>query len=267
MREFTEERLLAFLEGTMAAVERAELLDVLDADPKLSARVRAAAAGLETMRVLMDDGGPAIAETAAPIPDLLSGGASDHTGRRISPWWIAVAAIVTLALSVPITWRAATSPAFSPSGIARDDGDPAEARPSAGGIGNGAPIEPEPTYLLVLHGTWPDRDTVTPEEQQRRAREYWSWTTDLAEEGTLIAAGDLRWEPGERLGPEGVAVQVANTEVGAPMYVVGILALRTGSYEEALSIAEQCPHLRYGGQVSVRRVGAGFVTVPGMGDW
>jgi hypothetical protein len=34
-----------------------------------------------------------------------------------------------------------------------------------------------------------------------------------------------------------------------------------------MALARQCPHLRYGGSVSVRQVGGGFVTVPGMSDW
>ena len=105
------------------------------------------------------------------------------------------------------------------------------------------------------------------EETARRAEEYWRWTGTLAREGVLVAAGDLRWEPGERLAPSGNLVSVDGATVESPDFVVGMFALRVDSYEEALAIARDCPHLRYGGSVSVRQVGQGFVTVPGMGDW
>ena len=48
---------------------------------------------------------------------------------------------------------------------------------------------------------------------------------------------------------------------------MGLLTLRVDDYETAAEIARRSPHLRYGGRVSVREVGLGFVTVPGMDDW
>jgi hypothetical protein len=83
----------------------------------------------------------------------------------------------------------------------------------------------------------------------------------------LVAAGDLRWEPGERLAPAGVEMPVPGQVVDGPDFVVGMFAVRASSYEAAMAIARACPHLKYGGSVSVRQVGQGFVTVPGMGDW
>jgi hypothetical protein len=139
--------------------------------------------------------------------------------------------------------------------------------PGSGSVTLGLPESPDPSYVLVLHGRWPDAGSVDGQEGSNRAREYWQWTTSLAEEGVLVAAGDLRWEPGERLGPLGVEMVVDGESVEDPDYIVGMFALRVDSYEAALAVARDCPHLRYGGSVSVRRVGGGFVTVPGTGDW
>jgi hypothetical protein len=119
--------------------------------------------------------------------------------------------------------------------------------------------------VLVLHGRWPDASTVGDVETARRAAEYWSWTSSLADASVLMAAGDLRWEPGSRLGPTGIPVAVPDGVLDSPDFVVGMFALRVGSYEEALAIARQCPHLLYGGSVSIRRVGTGFVAVQGAG--
>jgi hypothetical protein len=260
MKEPSDEKLLAFLEGDMEEAERDELLDALDRDPALAGRLRAAAAGLEAMRTL-------VTETVAGREGTVA------APLRVSPWWIAAAAAVTLLVAVPLTWSAARA---SLEGVARIDPATATEGAAAGAGGQtgasalpagGIPEPSEPSYLLMLHGTWPDAAAVEPAERQARAREYWGWTASLAEQGVLMAAGNLRWEAGERLGPGGEAIPVSDTEVSTPSYVVGMLALRVGSYEEALEIARQCPHLRYGGTVSVRQVGAGFVTIPGMSDW
>jgi hypothetical protein len=129
------------------------------------------------------------------------------------------------------------------------------------------PTSDQETFVLVLHGVWPDAEAVQPPETRNREREYWTWASDLADRGLLVAAGDLRWEPGERILPGGAAVRGAVAAVDDPDFVVGMFTLRADSYEAAVALAEGCPHLRYGGSVSVRQVGAGFVTVPGMGDW
>jgi hypothetical protein len=139
--------------------------------------------------------------------------------------------------------------------------------PAAGPAYAGARLSPDPSFVVVLHGRWPDAGRVGPDETTRRAEEYWAWTSDLANRGLLVAAGDLRWEPGLRVASSGALVEPAPEAVADPEFVVGMVALRAASYDEALAIAEECPHLDYGGSVSVRRVGGGFVTVPGMGDW
>lgn len=241
MKRPTDEVLLAFLEGSLGGGERADLLDRLDADPNLAEALRLAAAGLENVRSLGDREGALDAGARPP-----------RRPRRISPWWAVAASAATIVLSVPATLRlAAPAPAA---------GEGADAL-------RGAPASPDPSFVLVLHGRWPDADEIDADEGRRRATEYWAWTSSLAEDGLLVAAGDLRWEPGERLGPMGRRVAVGGDVVDDSDYMVGMFAVRVDTYEEALELARASPHLRYGGSVSVRRVGAGFVTVPGMGDW
>lgn len=118
----------------------------------------------------------------------------------------------------------------------------------------------------MLEGRWPDAQGLDDGERRRRADEYWRWVSTLADRGVLVAAGDLRWEAGERLAPGGAVVPVDRAVVTEANFVVGLFALRVNSYDEALAVARACPHLRYGGSVSIRRVSQGFVTVPSMGD-
>jgi len=237
--------MLAFLEGELNEAERERLLDEVLADPVLTAELRQAAAGLDAMHRLR-------ARPASQRPD--------DTGLRRSPvrtsaWWAVAAAAATLAIAVPATWGVART---SSSGA----GVPLPVTPAGG-----QPESPQPSFLLVLQGRWPDVAEVAPAEAQRRAREYWSWTTGLAEQGILVAAGDLRWEPGQRVTGDGTAIQVAAEALDDEDYVVGMFAIRAGSYDEALRVARECPHLEYGGTVAVRQVGSGFVTAAGFGDW
>jgi hypothetical protein len=240
----TEERLLAFLEGRAEETERAEILAALDADPELAGRLRSAAAGLARVRGVSE----------------LQPQERVRRPPAASQWRVAAAVAVTLLLSVPSTYLLTRSRSVEPVPPGLD-------APTAPPSATGMPVDSDPSFVLVLHGTWPDAAELPASEGQARAREYWAWTSELAERGTLVAAGDLRWEPGARLGPSGATLSVAAAEVQATDFLVGMFALRVDSYEEALAVASECPHLRYGGSVSVRQVGSGFVTVPGKDDW
>ena len=260
----TDEQLLAFLEGRANEAERAEILAALDADPELSGRLRSAATGLARVRDLSDDAPADGTARPAGRTEVRAGGRA--TADDASGWRIVAAVAATLLLAVPSTYLL-TRPDPVPSDVppASSTAPPLTTAPAP--LATGMPVGAEPSFVLVLHGTWPDAADIPTSEGQERAREYWAWTSDLAERGTLVAAGDLRWEPGARLGPTGTALSVAADEVQGADFLVGMFALRVDSYEEALAVAAECPHLRYGGSVSVRRVGSGFVTVPGMGDW
>lgn len=239
--------MLAFLEGELDEAERKRLLDEVLADPVLTAELRQAAAGLDAMHR---------ARSAQPASERPADTGSRPPAGRTSGWWAVAATAATLAVAVPATWsvaRASTSAS----------GEPAASVAPAGG----QPETPQPSFLLVLHGRWPDLTELAPEEARRRANEYWSWTTGLSERGILVAAGDLRWEPGQRVTGDGTAVQVAASALDDEDYVVGMFAIRAGSYAEALRVARECPHLEYGGTVAVRQVGSGFVTTGGFGDW
>lgn len=231
-----EQRLLDFLEGRLADEERAALLARLEAEPALAARLRQAAAGLEAVQSWAE----ATAERSPP---------EQRPAVRVSPWWVAGAVAATAVLAVPITVR------WSGGRVPTDV------------VAAGQPASPQPSFVLLLQGRWPDAAAVDAAETRRRAREYWAWTDALARAGVLVAAGDLRWEPGARVDARSVQRELDPGTLDDPGFPVGMFAVRVGSYEEAVALARACPHVRYGGTVAVRRVGGGFVTVPGMDDW
>ncbi|MBT8487794.1 MAG: hypothetical protein HKN72_03075 [Gemmatimonadetes bacterium] len=265
----SDELLLRLLEGDMTDEERERVLGAVEASPELAAELRAAARGVSAVQSWANE----VAGREGPGPSLDAADMAS-TRARGAPWWsLPVVAVATLALAVPTT-LALTSSGAGPEGVGAEGsgsmptGTPTVALPSPGPVAfAGAPEAAEPSYVVVLHGRWPDAATVDPEERARRAREYWGWTSELAQRGVLVAAGDLQWEPGRRLASEDQVLNLPPEIVADPDFLVGMFAVRATSYEEAAAIAAECPHLDYGGSVSVRRVGTGFVTVPGMDDW
>ena len=248
MNEPQEARLMRFLEGTLDEAERDQVLAELDADPALARALREAAQGFWSVEPLAS---PGIAP-AAP----------SARARGVSPWWAVAASIATLAISVPATWALRSADAV----VAAPEVDaPVQL------VQRGVPTPTGPSFVFVLHGVWPDAGTLPAGEADRRRRQYWDWTSELAAGGQRVAAGDLRWEPGQRLVPQRTAAGTPAAgdpaAVDDPNFVVGMFTVRAESYEAAVELARLCPHLEYGGSVSVRRVGDGFVTVPGMGDW
>lgn len=247
MTRTPDERLLALLEDRLDDEARLRLLDEVADDPELLARLEQASAGLVRLERWAADPHRAPAPATPPAA----------ARRRVPAWWTAAAAILTLLVTVPLTLR------WAPRTPGAAEGGGAAAVP---GALVGRPDAPAPSYMLVLQGVWPDRDQLSADQVRSRADEYWDFVSELARDGVLVAAGDLRFEGGRRLG-RGAPVSLAAADARSPDHLVGILTLRVPSYEAALEIARRSPHLTYGGTVTVREVGLGFVTVPGMDDW
>ncbi len=102
------------------------------------------------------------------------------------------------------------------------------------------------TYLLVLQeprGNWP-----APE---RSLQPYVDWHADLQQRGALVASRKLSNDLGRLVVAENGTVEEA--PVSSLSYnLSGIFMIRASSYDEAVSLASQSPHLRFGGSVLVR---------------
>ncbi len=95
----TEDRILAFLDGTATPEVRESVLAWVEAAPANAAEIRRAAAGFEAIGALSDALDPASAETSAGEPT----GTRGSAGRRVPAWWIPAAMAASVALTVPAT--------------------------------------------------------------------------------------------------------------------------------------------------------------------
>ena len=97
--------------------------------------------------------------------------------------------------------------------------------------------------MLLLYGA----QATSADEEQARVEEYSAWAAEQAAAGRLIAA--------ERLGEVTSVLGAAPAGAAPGAEPAGFFLIRAASAEAAAAIASDCPHLRYGGSVVVRRVG------------
>jgi hypothetical protein len=110
-------------------------------------------------------------------------------------------------------------------------------------------------YVLLLHGPARSRGTAAQaaaDSASERAlvAEYAAWAGRLAGEGSLLA--------GEKLADDPLTMLVANGTVEVPRYTAdelgGFFIIQVADSAEAYRIARDCPHLKHGGTVQVRRI-------------
>jgi len=105
----------------------------------------------------------------------------------------------------------------------------------------GAPDEPN--FLLLVRGTEPD--ATVPVETL--VQEYSAWAGELAAAGRLVAAEKLVDDSGRWI--SGSAV-----ETRSQSDVSGYFVISASDYGQAMDIARNSPHVRYGGTFEIRRI-------------
>ena len=110
-------------------------------------------------------------------------------------------------------------------------------------------------YVLLLHGpartvaSTPAQAAADSVAEQAIVAEYRAWAMGLRDSGALVLAEKLADEPLTLLTAGGAREMPRNTadELG------GFFLIQADS-AEAFRIARNCPHLKYGGTVQVRRI-------------
>jgi hypothetical protein len=102
-------------------------------------------------------------------------------------------------------------------------------------------------FLLLLS----EPETLqTTKPESELVEEYRVWANDLGRQGLLLDAQKLR-DGGELLRPVSAAGVPRATGLDS---ISGFFLVRAGSWDEALDLARTCPHLAYGGDISVRMI-------------
>ena len=112
-----------------------------------------------------------------------------------------------------------------------------------------------PNYLLLLHEKPSDFSELSPDAIQAVIAEYVAWSQKIAGQGKLVGGQKLKDEGGKHLNGFGSEFRATDGPFAEAKEVIGgIFTIDADSYDQAVEISKDCPHLKYGGRIEVREV-------------
>lgn len=110
-------------------------------------------------------------------------------------------------------------------------------------------------YLLLLREDTSNWAGLSPAEMGEIIQQYRAWSQKLAEQGRLIEGHKLADEGGKRVrGSVGRALVTDGPYAETKDVIGGLFVIRAASYEEAVELVADCPHLRTGNEIEIRRI-------------
>jgi hypothetical protein len=110
-----------------------------------------------------------------------------------------------------------------------------------------------PEFMLVLRAL-PARDEGSPEDERQRVREYSAWAGDLRKSGLLVG-GEKLTDDARVLRADGGRVAASEVRATVPeQSIAGYFLIQARDYQQAVAIAEGCPHVRHGGSIEIRQI-------------
>ena len=107
----------------------------------------------------------------------------------------------------------------------------------------------QPLFVLLLYG-----GEAASEQADEQVREYGAWINSLAQADRL-ASGEKLKESGRVLQRISGELQLHQTPLPQSAGALGgYFIIAAANYEEALKIAQGCPHLKYGGVIELREI-------------
>ncbi len=116
-----------------------------------------------------------------------------------------------------------------------------------------APVPPA-GYLLIVRAANAQFEPKNSQEELVRVKEYSAWARDLGQRGLMVGGEKLKDELNV-LSPAGDSLKVSENRTALREGdVAGYFLLPLSDYDQALSIARTCPHLKHGGAVELRQI-------------
>lgn len=105
-------------------------------------------------------------------------------------------------------------------------------------------------YLLLLRESPQAFADLSPAEYEALIREYMAWSQRLQQEGRFVSAEKLSDEGGRRVRRAGVS---DGPYAESKDLIGGFYLVLAESYDDAVRLAQGCPHLRFG-EIEVRAI-------------
>lgn len=108
-----------------------------------------------------------------------------------------------------------------------------------------------PQYMLLLHDRPSDLQKFSPEEMQKALEKYMAWTKKSFTRDSKRLAEDA----GRVIRPNGGQPRATDGPYGETKEVLaGYYTIEAASYDEAVQLSLNHPHVEYGGTIEVRQV-------------
>jgi hypothetical protein len=108
--------------------------------------------------------------------------------------------------------------------------------------------------MLILFEKPGDFAAMSPEEIQKLIEQYGAWSGKVAAAGNMIGGHKLREEGGKRMLQTAGKLAVTDGPYAETKEVIGgVFLINAASYDDAVKIASDCPHLRFG-RIDIRRL-------------
>jgi hypothetical protein len=112
-----------------------------------------------------------------------------------------------------------------------------------------------PKYMFLLYddpSTWMN---LSPNDMQQAIEKYVAWGTKLREKGALVGSDKLADDPGKVMRKGEGKLRVTDGPYSETKEVLGgHYTVTAPTYEAAVELARDCPHLEYGGTIEVRQI-------------
>ena len=106
-------------------------------------------------------------------------------------------------------------------------------------------------FMLLLYNDPSGWQKLSPEEMQKALEKYMAWT----KKPFTADAKRLAEDPGRVIRPEGGAPRATDGPYSETKEILGgYYTIEAGSYDEAVRLALDHPHLEYGGTIEVRQL-------------
>lgn len=114
-----------------------------------------------------------------------------------------------------------------------------------------------PNFMLLLHEQPADFSQFSAEEIEAVIGEYIAWRHQIEAAGHYVGGEKLSDEGGRHLSMNGDGIRVTDGPYTEAKEVIGgYFTISAADYDEAVKVASDCPHLKYGGRIELRRVEA-----------
>jgi hypothetical protein len=114
---------------------------------------------------------------------------------------------------------------------------------------------PMPNYMLLLHNGLNRPAPSSPDDFAAMMKAYMVWTDKIRTEGRHKGGQKLTEDAGKIMRANGGRVTITDGPYAESKEIVGgFYVISAKDYAEACRVAEDSPHLKYGGRIEVREI-------------